>query len=123
VLVPSLAALAAVTAVLGLASTPTPFMIAMAALGVASGYAGVPPAPMLSDVTPDELKGTAVAAFRFVGDLGFVLGPLVAGLGRRLVRVRPSFLINAAPTLLALALVLSIRETMPSMRVRREAGL
>ena len=54
-------------------------MIAMGLLGVASGYAGVPPAPMLSDVTPEELKGTAVAVFRFVGDLGFVIGPLVAG--------------------------------------------
>jgi MFS family permease len=123
VLVPSLAALAAITAVLGLASAPTPFMIAMAALGVASGYAGVPPAPMLSDVTPDELKGTAVAVFRFVGDLGFVLGPLVAGWAADAFGFGTSFVINAAPTLVALALVLSIRETMPSMRVRREVGL
>ena len=34
---------------------------------------------MLSDVTEDAMRGTAVAVFRFFGDLGFVLGPLVAG--------------------------------------------
>jgi MFS family permease len=123
VLVPSLAALAGVTAVLGFATAPTPFLIAMGALGVASGYAGVPPAPMLSDVTPEELKGTAVAAFRFVGDLGFVLGPLVAGWAADEFGFGASFAINAIPTLVALALVLSIHETMPAMRVRGEVGL
>jgi DHA1 family multidrug resistance protein-like MFS transporter len=123
VLVPSLVALAAVTSILGFASSPIPFMIAVAVLGVAMGYAGVPPAPMLSDVTPEELKGTAVAVFRFVGDIGFVLGPLVAGWAADTFGFAPSFLINAVPTLVALGLVLSIRETMPAMRVRREAGL
>ena len=67
-LIPALAGLAAITAVFGLASTPLMFMIAI--LGVASGYAGVPPAPMLSDVTPQELKGTAVAVFRFSATWG-----------------------------------------------------
>jgi ACDE family multidrug resistance protein len=113
VLVPALAVLAALTAVFGLATPTFVFMAGMAALGVASGYAGVPPAPMLSDVTPNELKGTAVAVFRFVGDLGFVLGPLVAGWAADAYGFTASFLINAAPIALALALVLSIRETMP----------
>jgi MFS family permease len=123
VLVPSLAALAAVTAILGLATTPVVFMIAMGVLGVVSGYAGVPPAPMLSDVTPEELKGTAVAAFRFVGDLGFVLGPLVAGWVANEYGFGASFAINAVPTAIALALVLSIRETMSSQPRREGTGL
>jgi MFS family permease len=123
VLVPSLAALAAVTAILGLATAPVVFMIAMGVLGVVSGYAGVPPAPMLSDVTPEELKGTAVAAFRFVGDLGFVLGPLVAGWVANEYGFGASFAINAVPTAIALALVLSIRETMSSQPRREGTGL
>jgi MFS family permease len=123
VLVPSLAALAAVTAILGLATAPVVFMIAMGVLGVVSGYAGVPPAPMLSDVTPEELKGTAVAAFRFVGDLGFVLGPLVAGWAANEYGFGASFAINAVPTAIALALVLSIRETMSSQPRREGTGL
>jgi MFS family permease len=111
VLIPSLAGLAAVVATLGLASPPVVFMVAMGALGVASGYSGVPPAPMLSDVTPDELKGSAVAVFRFAGDLGFVLGPLVAGTAANAVGFGGAFAISAVPALVALALVLSIAET------------
>ena len=94
-------------------------MIAMGILGVASGYAGVPPAPMLSDVTPEELKGSAVAVFRFVGDLGFVIGPLVAGWSAQAFGFTTSFAINAVPAVVALALVLSIRETMHRRRAER----
>lgn len=123
VLVPSLAALAAITAAFGLLDSTAMFMVGMAVLGVASGYAGVPPAPMLSDVTPDDLKGSAVAVFRFVGDLGFVLGPLVAGWTADAYGFTASFAINALPIVFALALVLSIRETMPSKPGRGEVGL
>lgn len=124
VMIPALAGLALVTAAFGLVSTPVAFMIAMAALGVASGYSGVPPAPMLSDVTPEELKGSSVAVFRFMGDLGFVIGPLVAGWSAEALGFGWSFAINAIPAVVALGLVLSIRETM-AMRPRagEAAGL
>jgi len=122
VLIPALAGLAAITAVFGLASTPLMFMIAMGLLGVASGYAGVPPAPMLSDVTPEELKGTAVAVFRFSGDLGFVIGPLVAGWAANAFGFTGAFLVNAIPAVVALGLVVSIRETLPSRRTLRGEG-
>jgi MFS family permease len=121
VLIPALAGLALITAVFGFASTPIAFMVAMGLLGVASGYAGVPPAAMLSDVTPPELKGSAVAVFRFVGDLGFVIGPLVAGWSANAFGFGASFAINAVPTVVALALVLSIRETMPLLPKTGEA--
>jgi MFS family permease len=111
VLIPALAGLGLVVASLGFASTPVVFMLAMAALGVASGYAGVPPAPMLSDVTPEELKGSGVAVFRFAGDLGFVLGPLIAGAAAKAVGFTGAFAISAVPAIVALALVLSIAET------------
>ena len=124
VLIPALGGLAAVTAAFGLVSTPVGFMIAMAVLGVASGYSGVPPAPMLSDVTPEELKGSAVAVYRFVGDLGFVIGPLVAGWSAQAFGFGTSFVISAIPALIALGLVLSIRETMRARRAPTEgAGL
>ena len=119
VLIPALAGLAAITFAFGFVTTSVGFMIAMGLLGVASGYAGVPPAPMLSDVTPEELKGSAVAVFRFVGDLGFVIGPLVAGWSAQAFGFTTSFAINAIPAVVALGLVLSIRET---MRARRPSG-
>lgn len=111
VLIPAFAALAVVVALFGFATTPILFMVAVGLLGVASGYAGVPPAPMLADVTPAELKGTAVAVFRFMGDLGFVFGPLVAGATADAWGFRGAFAISAVPALVALALVASIRET------------
>lgn len=121
VLIPALAGLALITAAFGFVTTPVWFMIAMGILGVASGYAGVPPAPMLSDVTPEELKGSAVAVFRFVGDLGFVIGPLVAGWSAQAFGFTTSFAINAVPAVVALALVLSIRETMHRRRPSDDA--
>jgi MFS family permease len=124
VFVPSLAGLAVVTASLGFASDPAVFLGSMAVLGVVSGFAGVPAAPMLSDVTPEDVTGTAVAAFRFAGDLGFVIGPLVAGWAASGSGFEAAFATAAVPTLAALALVLSIRETMPMLpRTGEAAGL
>ena len=124
VLIPALAGLALVTAAFGLVSTPLAFMIAMGFLGVASGYSGVPAAPMLSDVTPEELKGSAVGVYRFVGDLGFVIGPLVAGWSAQAFGFSASFAINAIPAVIALGLVLSIRETMHArVRPAEEPGV
>lgn len=124
VLVPAFAALVLVIAMFGLATTPLLFMVAMGVLGVTSGYAGVPPAAMLSDVTPPELQGTAVAVFRFVGDLGFVLGPLVAGLTANALGFGWAFAISAVPCAAAWALLLTIPETMPMLpRTGEAAGL
>jgi len=114
VLIPALAGLALTTALLGQVSTALGFIVMLGALGVASAYAGVPPAPMLSDVAPEELKGTAVGVFRFVGDLGFVLGPLVAGWSAGSFGFGTAFIVTAIPALLSVALVVSIKETMNS---------
>jgi MFS family permease len=121
VLVPSFAALAAVTALFGLATAPVVFWVGMALFGAASGFAGVPPAPMLSDVTPEELKGTAVAVFRFVGDVGFVLGPLLAGFVAEHGGYPASFAISAVPLVVALVLVSVVRETRPVLPRTGEA--
>jgi MFS family permease len=114
VLIPALAGLALTTALLGQVSTPLAFIVVLGALGVASAYSGVPPVSMLSDVAPEELKGTAVGVFRFVGDLGFVLGPLVAGWSAGSFGFGTAFIVTAIPALLSVALVVSIKETMNS---------
>ncbi|HEY7198012.1 MAG TPA: MFS transporter [Gaiellaceae bacterium] len=112
VLVPSLAALAVMTVLLGWASTVALFTIGLALLGLASGYAGVPPAAMLADVSPSEGSGTAVGAFRFFGDLGLTLGPAVAGYTIKGLGFEEAFAITAIPTVVALVLVLRMRETL-----------
>ena len=124
VLVPSFLAMAAVVALFGFASSAFAYMAALGVLGITTGYAGVPPAAMLSDVTSEEARGVAVGAFRFVGDIGFVLGPLCAGWTADHLGFGPAFAINAIPSAVALVLLLSIGETMPVLpRTGEAAGL
>jgi DHA1 family multidrug resistance protein-like MFS transporter len=112
VMIPALAGLALVTALTGLAPTPVVYGLLMVPLGLVSGLAGVPPAAMLSDVAPEEGSGTAVGMFRFCGDLGFVFGPLLAGVSTRVLGFKGAFAISTLPVLLALALVLTTPETL-----------
>jgi MFS family permease len=112
VLVPSLAGLAVATVAVGWASTPLALGVAMAVLGVMSGAAGVPPGAMLSDVAPTQASGTAVGVFRFCGDLGFTLGPLLAGWAIPVVGFRWAFALAAIPTAVALALIVRTPETL-----------
>jgi MFS transporter, DHA1 family, multidrug resistance protein len=112
VLVPSLAGLAVATVAVGWAPTPLLFGVALAVLGVMSGAAGVPPGAMLSDVAPTQASGTAVGVFRFCGDLGFTLGPLLAGWAIPVVGFRWAFALAAIPTVVALALIARTPETL-----------
>lgn len=112
VLVPALAALAVVTVVVGWAGTPVVFGAMLAALGIASGVAGVPPGAMLSDVVVEGQSGTAVGIFRFFGDLGFTLGPLLAGFASEAFGFKEAFALACVPTVVALAFVIRVPETM-----------
>jgi MFS family permease len=122
VLVPSLALLAASVATLGLLDTVPLFVLGLGILGVASGYAGVPPAAMLSDVAPPDSSATAIGVYRFVADLGFMLGPLVAGVAASSIGFEAAFVASALPSVVALGLLLSISETMRSARRAPEPG-
>jgi MFS family permease len=112
VLAPALAGLVIMTCLVGWASTPFLFAIGLAFLGIASGCAGVPPAAMLADVSPDEGSGTAVGTFRFFGDLGLMLGPVVAGYSISGLGFEAAFAIAAIPAAVALVLVVRMRETL-----------
>ncbi len=125
VVVPSFAATVALLSAFGLATTPAGFMGALALLGVVTGAGGVGPSAMLSDLTTEETSGRASGVFRFVADLGFVLGPLSAGTAARAFGLGPAFVVVGAPVAVALALVLSVSDTSVAGRLRRreEAGL
>jgi DHA1 family multidrug resistance protein-like MFS transporter len=113
VVIPSMAALAILVSTLGLAPNPLILGGLMALLGIASGYAGVPPGAMLADVAPGERTGTAVGIFRFAGDVGFVLGPIVGGFAASAVGFRPAFWIAAIPLVVGLILAVRTPETLP----------
>jgi MFS family permease len=116
VLVPALAALAVVCASFGLAATPLALGLLMALSGFAFGFAGVPPAAMLADVVPEERSGTGVGVFRFCGDIGFMLGPLIAGSTATAFGFEAAFAIAVVPTVAALVLALQTKETLRSAR-------
>jgi len=113
VLIPSFALLAVSTMILGWSPTVIAFALLMALLGVASGFAGVPPAAMLADVLPEHESARGVATFRFGADLGYTLGPLVAGLAAASVGFKAAFITAGVPSLIALVVVTRGRETLP----------
>src|SRR5581483_10015830 len=98
-----------------LATTPVRYVVGLGLFGLTTGYAGVPQTPMLSDLTDEQNRSTAVAVFRFVGDLGFVLGPLAAGVSADRLGYGPAFALASVPVVVALAFALSIRETKPTL--------
>jgi MFS family permease len=112
VLIPSFAALAVMVVTLGWATTPLVYGMLMGVLGIAAGFAGVPPAAMLADVAPENRSGTAVGLFRFSGDLGWFLGPLLGSAAAEAFGFRGAFALAAIPVLGALALLVRTPETL-----------
>lgn len=112
VMIPSLAGLAVMIVVLGTAVSPLWLTLFLAMLAVTSGFAGVPPAAMLSDIVPSEHSGRGTGAFRFAGDLGFFFGPLLAGVISKGYGFQAAFAATAVIPALGVVLVLRMRETM-----------
>ena len=96
---------------LGYATTALSFTLLLVVLGVASGAGSTAPTAILADVTPKDLSGTAVGAFRFFGDLGFVLGPAVAGWAATAFGFSAAFALSALPLLVAFVLAVRTPET------------
>jgi MFS family permease len=114
VMVPALLALAAATVSVGWTGSAIVLGVAMALLGVASGFAGVPPGAMLADVMPSGSSGTAVGIFRFCGDVGFTVGPLTAGFAADHLGFKAAFALAALPIAIAFIAVVRGPETLPA---------
>jgi MFS family permease len=115
ILIPALLALAFMVAAVGWATTPLMLGVMALFLGLCSGSVVPLPASMLADLIGGG-SGTAVGVFRFFGDLGFVIGPLVGGAAIEAFGFRWAFAIMAAPLLLVVLFALGTPETL-----RREA--
>ncbi|HEY7279967.1 MAG TPA: MFS transporter [Actinomycetota bacterium] len=110
-LVIGLLGLAITTAALGLTSEAVAFAVLLGVGGIASGVAGVSPPAMLGDLTPEDRSAVSVAAYRFCGDLGYVVGPLLAGITAQFVGFAAAFVVAALPTFLSVLFLLSVPET------------
>lgn len=115
VLLPSMLAIAGTVVLTGFATTTATFVIALAVLGVVSGFGGVPQSVMLADVVPPRLQPAAIGVYRFVGDLGFVVGPLLAGTMASAFGFTAAFAVSALPCLVSAGLLATIPETKPKL--------
>ncbi|HVM12538.1 MAG TPA: MFS transporter [Actinomycetota bacterium] len=122
VLLPSLIVVAIGTALLGWTASALTLGAVLAVLGAATGFSGVVPAAVVADVAPKRSSGTAVGAYRFAGDLGFVLGPFVAGGVAEAYGFRAAFVVIAVPVLVAVALVGRMPETLSTQAANSSLG-
>ncbi len=58
----------------------------MAVIGMSAAVMFVPSMLMTTDLTPPEIRSTALGAFNTAGSLGFILGPMTGGLVSEAVR-------------------------------------
>lgn len=60
--------------------------VGMAVIGTSAAVMFVPSMLMTTDLTPPEIRSTALGAFNTAGSLGFILGPMTGGLVSEAVR-------------------------------------
>lgn len=95
---------------LAVSSIPALFA-AMLVLGVATAYAGVTPAAIVTDVAPPAQSGTALGLYRMAVDGASIVAPISAGVIAGSVGYRGVFLAFLLPLVLALVAVLRLRDT------------
>lgn len=110
-----LAVLALSTAALGLVESPVLFLVLCLVGGLGSGWFNPPLNASVADVIGSRARGgTVLAGFQMAGDLGAILGPIVAGLLAEHIGYGAAF--GATGLVLAVALVVWLRapETLPA---------
>lgn len=107
-----LALLAASMVLLALADSVGGYLVALAVLGPGSGMLAVAPAAVVADVVTGR-AGQAIAAYQMAGDLGSVVGPLLAGALAEQFSYPAAFAATAAVIVGALLVQLSAPETRP----------
>jgi MFS family permease len=96
----------------------------MAVVGLAAAVMFVPSMLMTTDLTPPEIRSTALGAFNAAGSLGFILGPITGGLVSETVRAThgPATGYQAAFAVAGLAELLCVAAALPFLLRLRAAG-
>jgi MFS family permease len=88
--------------------------VAMGATGLAMAFLGAPASAVVGDVTRGRSGGRVVSGYQMVGDLGAILGPLLAGALADSLGFTWAFAAGLAVAVLALGMVLAMPETLHS---------
>jgi MFS family permease len=99
----------------------TGLVIATLLIGVAAASDSVAPGAVMGDVVAGR-GGTVVAVFQMAGDLGAVLGPVVAGWIADAAGYSPAFVVCAAVCVLPVLAVLASPETLHPQRATPALG-
>lgn len=102
--------------------------IGMAVIGVCAAVMFVPSMLMTTDITPPEIRSTALGAFNTAGSLGFILGPLTGGFVSEAIRANyaathgPAIGYQAAFGVAGMAELLCVLVALPFLLKLRAAG-
>lgn len=114
-LVPALAVTAVGTALLGVSGNALVFLAFMALTGASNGYMRPGPSAVVGDVSTPTSRAAAVSGYRIAGDMGAIVGPLLAGVVAQYVSFRAAFYaIGGVGALVFVVAMISI-ETLPSL--------
>jgi MFS transporter, DHA1 family, multidrug resistance protein len=80
------------------------FLAGCVAWSVAAGIGGAAPAAYAADVAPPGMNAAAMSAYRMVGDLGYVVGPVALGIATDLAGADATLATTAALVVLVAVL-------------------
>ncbi|MFQ5691880.1 MAG: MFS transporter [Nitrospinota bacterium] len=108
---------------LGWADSFSGLILASLFFGVTTGFCGVPPTVIASDVMPSSARGGGLGVFRMAGDIGFITGPILSGFAITHIGYAWTFWVFAAGALIVFGLTLKMKETLrPGTPRPQEAG-
>ena len=96
VIAPCVVASAASVALMGSTADATTFTIASILWAAAGSLMGTAPAAYAADISPKNIRGSALAMYRTCGDVGLLLGPLALGALADEVGISAALGVNAA---------------------------
>jgi len=95
---------------------PILFFTSMAIQGVSAAFLGSAPAAVVGDIVGGKRGGIVVATFQMTSDLGMILGPLAAGFLVDTLDYDWAFGVGAVLSILAVAVVWVMPETLGRVR-------
>jgi len=90
------------------------FFLSMMFMGAASSFLGATPSAMVGDIVQTRRGGQVVGLYQMTGDLGIIIGPLLAGYLKDVTGgYFVPFMVSVLVSTVALAMSATVRETKP----------